>query len=225
MTGAAVEGVGAASTAASRVAELQQMIAQLEAGPGAATSAPGESGAGSGFGEQLSAATAASAPTGQGASASAASGSAVPGASPTATTSGTPVNPAVPFAAQINAAGAANGIDPSLLAGLIKAESNFQPGVGSGAGAQGLTELMPGTARSVGVVDPHNPTESIEGGARVLREALEKFGGSVELALAAYNAGAGAVEQYNGIPPYPETQAYVPRVLGFAAEFRQGATG
>jgi len=218
--GAAVESVGAASTAASRVAELQQMIAQLEAGPGGVSTAS-ESGSGGGFSEQLSAATAAA---GQGASAAAASSGIVTGASSTGTTTGTPVDSAVPFAEQINAAAAKNGIDPSLLAGLIKAESNFQPDVGSGAGAQGLTELMPETARSVGVVDPHNPTESIEGGARVLREALEKFGGNVELALAAYNAGAGAVEQYNGIPPYPETQAYVPRVLGFAAEFRQGAT-
>jgi soluble lytic murein transglycosylase-like protein len=219
MSSAAAEGVGAASAAANRVAELQQMLAQLEAGTGAAAT----SGSG-GFSEQLSAATAAA---GQGASASS---SVVTGASPTGTApttasaTGTPVNPAVPFAAQINAAAARNGIDPSLLAGLIKAESNFQPDVGSGAGAQGLTELMPETAASVGVKDPHDPTESIEGGARVLREALDKFGGNVELALAAYNAGAGAVEQYNGIPPYPETQAYVPRVLGFAAEFRQGAT-
>ncbi len=220
---AAVEGPASASAAASRVAELQQMIAQVEAGPAAAeTSASSGGSAGSGFGEQLSAATAAS---GQGTGAPTAGASVVTGASPTgASATGTPVNSAVPFAAQINAAAARNGIDPSLLAGLIKAESNFQPDVGSGAGAQGLTELMPETARGVGVRDPHDPTESIEGGARVLREALDKFGGSAELALAAYNAGSGAVEQYGGIPPYPETQTYVPRVLGFAAEFRQGAT-
>jgi soluble lytic murein transglycosylase-like protein len=136
---------------------------------------------------------------------------------------GAGLNPAVPFAAQIEAAAARNGLDPALLAGLIKAESNFDPTVGSPAGAQGLTELMPETARSVGVRDPHDPTESIEGGARVLREGLQQFGGNVELALAAYNAGPGAVERYGGIPPYSETQAYVPRVLGFAAEFRQGA--
>lgn len=218
---AAVEGLGSASAAASRVAELQQMIQEVETGPSAAQTASASSSGSGGFSEQLSEASAAS---GQ------ATGAPVStGASPTAATAyatgatGTPVNSSVPFAEQINAAAARNGLDPSLLAGLIKAESNFDPTVGSGAGAQGLTELMPGTAESVGVKDPHNPTESIEGGARVLREMLDKFGGNTELALAAYNAGPGAVEQYNGIPPYPETQTYVPRVLGFAAEFRQGA--
>ena len=116
------------------------------------------------------------------------------------------------------------GVDPALLAGLIEQESHFDPTVGSAAGAQGLTELMPETAASLGVTDPHDPAQSIDAGARLLSEKLAEFGGNTELALAAYNAGSGAVHQYNGIPPYSETQAYVPRVLGFAEEFRQGAT-
>jgi soluble lytic murein transglycosylase-like protein len=212
---APVDGIASASAAASRVAELQTMIQEVETG--STTSSKG-------FQQQLSAATKASGQGGALANAvvTGTSGASTAGAAGTAT--GGSLNPAVPFAAQIEASAARNGIDPALLAGLIKAESNFQPDVGSGAGAQGLTELMPETAASVGVKDPHNPTESIEGGAHVLREMLDKFGGNVELALAAYNAGPGAVEQYNGIPPYSETQAYVPRVLGFAGEFRQGAT-
>ncbi len=201
-------GLGAASAAAARVAELQQLIAQVEAGPAVAMRG--------GFAAQLSAATGVSEASAVGASAT------TTPATATATGSGS-LNPSVPFAAEIEAAAAKYGLDPALLAGLIKAESNFNPTVGSGAGAQGLTELMPATAESVGVKDPHNPAESIEGGAHVLREMLDKFGGNVELALAAYNAGPGAVEQYGGIPPYSETQAYVPRVLGFAGEFRQGA--
>jgi soluble lytic murein transglycosylase-like protein len=198
-------GLGSPSAAAARVEELQSLLTQVETG------APAESS----FGEQLAEASTVG---GQ--------GTALGQASPLTTTpppTGAGLNPATPFAAEITAAAAKHGVDPALLAGLIKAESNFDPTVGSGAGAQGLTELMPSTAASVGVKDPHDPVESIEGGAQVLREMLDKFGGNPELALAAYNAGPGAVEQYGGIPPYSETQAYVPRVLGFAEEFRQGA--
>lgn len=204
-------GVAAAGAATTRIAELQQMLNELETG---------SSGSAGGFKQQLAAATKV---PGQGAAVANAVVTGSSGASANTPATGSRLNPSVPFAAQIEAAAARHGLDPALLAGLIKAESNFDPTVGSGAGAQGLTELMPGTAEGVGVKDPHNPTESIEGGAQVLQEMLAKFGGNVELALAAYNAGAGAVEQYNGIPPYPETQTYVPRVLGFASEFRHGA--
>lgn len=197
----APEGLASATAAATRVAELQSLITQVETG------AP----AGGGFSGELAAATAVSGQT------------APLGIATAATAGGAGVSPATPFAAEINAAAAKYGIDPALLAGVIKAESNFDPNAGSPAGAQGLTQLMPETAAGIGV-DPSNPVEAIEGGARILREHLDKFGGDVELALAAYNAGPGAVEQYDGIPPYSETQTYVPRVLGFAAEFSQGAT-
>jgi soluble lytic murein transglycosylase-like protein len=113
------------------------------------------------------------------------------------------------------------GIDPAVLHGLIQQESGFDPNAQSSAGASGLTQLMPGTASSMGVANPLNPTESIEGGARYLSQLMSQFGGNTEDALAAYNAGPGAVQQYGGIPPYAETQSYVSKVLGYAEAYRQ----
>jgi len=129
-----------------------------------------------------------------------------------------------PFAAQIEASAKRNGIDPALLAGLIKQESGFNPHAGSPAGAQGLTQLMPGTARGLGVSNPFDPAQSIEAGARYLKQQLDHFGGDVARALAAYNAGPGAVERYHGVPPYAETQNYVRRVQANAAAFRSSST-
>ncbi len=113
------------------------------------------------------------------------------------------------------------GVDPAVLHGLIQQESGFDPDAQSAAGAAGLTQLMPSTASSLGVSDPLNPGESIEGGARYLAEMMERFGGNTNDALAAYNAGPGAVEQYGGVPPYAETQSYVGKVLGYAESYRQ----
>lgn len=125
---------------------------------------------------------------------------------------------ASPFAADIQAAAARHGVDPALLTGLIRAESNFDPDATSPAGAQGLTQLMPATAAGLGVTNPLDPAQAIEGGARYLRQQLDRFGGDPSKALAAYNAGPGAVERFGGIPPYEETQNYVRKVLGHAAE-------
>ncbi|HTN22845.1 MAG TPA: lytic transglycosylase domain-containing protein [Solirubrobacteraceae bacterium] len=122
-----------------------------------------------------------------------------------------------PFATEISAAAARNGVDPKLLTGLIRAESNFDPNATSPAGAQGLTQLMPGTAASLGVTNPLDPAQAIEGGAKYLRQQLDRFGGDASKALAAYNAGPGAVERFGGVPPYAETQAYVRKVLSYAA--------
>jgi soluble lytic murein transglycosylase-like protein len=121
-----------------------------------------------------------------------------------------------PYASEISAAATRNGVDPNVLSGLIRAESNFDPNATSPAGAQGLTQLMPGTAAGLGVTNPLDPAQSIEGGARYLRQQLDHFGGDVTKALAAYNAGPGAVERFGGVPPYEETQSYVRRVLGYA---------
>jgi cell wall-associated NlpC family hydrolase len=117
------------------------------------------------------------------------------------------------------------GVDPALLKGLVQAESGFNPNSVSSVGAQGLTQLMPSTASGLGVTNPFDPLQSLEGGARFLAGALKRFGGDEQLALAAYNAGPGAVEKYGGIPPYAETQAYVPRVLGYAAQYRAQGFG
>jgi soluble lytic murein transglycosylase-like protein len=121
----------------------------------------------------------------------------------------------------IDQAAARNGLDPAVLHGLIQQESGFNPSATSGAGAQGLTQLMPGTASSLGVANPLEPAESIEGGARYLGQLMKQFGGNTAEALAAYNAGPGAVEQYGGVPPYSETQSYVSSVLGYAESYRQ----
>ena len=123
-----------------------------------------------------------------------------------------------PFTAEISAAAARNGVDPALLTGLIRAESNFDPNATSPAGAQGLTQLMPATAAGLGVTNPLDPAQAIEGGAKYLRQQLDHFGGDAAKALAAYNAGPGAVERFGGVPPYEETQNYVRRVLGYAGE-------
>jgi soluble lytic murein transglycosylase-like protein len=107
---------------------------------------------------------------------------------------------------------AASGIDPALLAAMISNESGFNPYATSGAGARGLMQLMPQTAASLGVTDAYDPEQNVRAGARYLRALLDRFG-TLQLAVAAYNAGPAAVERYGGIPPYVETRAYVRDVL------------
>ncbi len=128
------------------------------------------------------------------------------------------------YDALIQQSARANGVDPALLKALIRQESGFDPDARSPAGASGLTQLMPATAASLGVTDPTDPAQAIEGGARYLRQQLDAFGGDEAKALAAYNAGPGAVSRYGGIPPYAETQQYVTRVLGYASEYRTATT-
>ncbi len=156
----------------------------------------------------------------------------VQGATPTtSTTAAAPVTgpsslPAgTPYAAEITAAANKHGVDPALLAGLVKQESGFNPNAGSPAGAQGLTQLMPATAASLGVTNSHDPAQALDGGAKYLKQQLDRFGGDVARALAAYNAGPGAVERFGGVPPYAETQSYVQKVQAFAAAYRGTPTG
>lgn len=130
---------------------------------------------------------------------------------------GTPWASSLPVAGrkyvdEIAAAARTTGVDPRLLASVAWSESGFAPNAKSGAGAVGLMQLMPATARGLGV-DPLDPGQALVGGGTYLAQQLQKFGGRVDLALAAYNAGPGAVRKHGGIPPYTETQTYVTRVL------------
>ncbi len=203
VAGAGPTGVQAASA---RVQQIQALIARTQAGAlGLPTTA-----------------TVASAPaTSMAPSASpTAFASMLQAASATPSTTGPGAAQASSYDPLIEQAALRNGVDPAILHGLIQQESGFDPSSTSSAGAMGLTQLMPGTASSLGVANPLDPAESIEGGARYLKQMLDSFSGNTAEALAAYNAGPGAVSKYGGVPPYAETQSYVSKVLGYAEAFR-----
>jgi len=114
-------------------------------------------------------------------------------------------------------------VDPHLVKAVVAAESNFDALAVSEKGAQGLMQLMPATAKQMGVQSPFRPSENIQGGVRYLKTLLDRYD-DVDLALAAYNAGPVAVDRFGGIPPYPETETYVKRVLRFYREYREGGS-
>jgi soluble lytic murein transglycosylase-like protein len=183
--------------AVSRISEIQALMAQSGLTPPAPQSVAATS-----FQDQLQQAGA----LGTGAA-----------AAPTGATGG-PVDGQ--FSDQINAAAQKYGVDPALLKGLIRQESNFNPNAKSPAGAAGLCQLMPGTAAALGCTNPLDPAQAIDAGAKYLSQQLKAFGGDPRKALAAYNAGPGAVQRYGGVPPYAETQNYVRAVMGFADQYR-----
>lgn len=121
--------------------------------------------------------------------------------------------------AEIEIAAVRHNIDPNLIRAVIRAESNYRHDAVSHAGAMGLMQLMPGTAASLGVTNPFDVRQNIDGGTAYLRRMLDMFDQDLDLAIAAYNAGQGAVRRHGGIPPFRETQNHVPRVRQFFEEY------
>lgn len=136
----------------------------------------------------------------------------------------TPVRDPASYDRLIRRTAAAHNVDVWLVKAVVHAESGFDPHAVSRVGASGLMQLMPATAKRYGVEDIFDPSQNVAGGVRYLRDLLRLFKNDVRLAVAAYNAGEGAVQRHRGVPPYSETRQYVTKVLEFRNRYRQRAT-
>jgi hypothetical protein len=146
----------------------------------------------------------------------------VPGSTPIegGSEAGSPLG-AGQFETHINSAASEFGVDPNLIKSVIQQESAFNPKATSSCGAQGLMQLMPTTASELGCGDAYDAGQNIRAGTQYLKQLLDRFHGDTSLALAAYNAGANAVDKYGGIPPFAETQNYVKNILGNYANYKR----
>ncbi len=127
----------------------------------------------------------------------------------------------VPWRQSAHRAAREAGLDPALVRAVIVVESGENPRAVSPKGAQGLMQLMPGTAEELGVLDPLRPRDNLRGGTRYLAQLVDRYDGRLDLALAAYNAGPAVVDRHNGVPPYPETRAFVRKVLDLYAQIKE----
>ncbi len=130
-------------------------------------------------------------------------------------------NEMISYAEEINRAAETHDVNPALIAAVIHAESNFKIRAHSQVGAQGLMQIMPSTARMLGCRNSWDPAQNIFAGAKYLRQLMDRFNGNLAHAIAAYNAGPGAVSKHNGIPPYKETRNYVKKVLGHYTRYQK----
>lgn len=122
----------------------------------------------------------------------------------------------------INTQASRHEVDPALIRAMVHAESAFNPRAVSSAGAQGLMQLMPGTASDLGVADSFNPAQNLDGGIRYIKGLMGRYDGSLPKALAAYNAGPGNVDRYGGVPPFAETTGYVDKVINLYKQYAGG---
>jgi soluble lytic murein transglycosylase-like protein len=194
----------------SEISAVQSRIAEITGAPAPGSAPPG-------FSAALNAALNAAPPAG-----ALAAGGTLPGglAWPVARAQGPAPVPPAQIDALVDQNAATWQVDPALLKAVIANESGFNANATSKVGAQGLMQLMPETAASLGVRDAYDPAQNVAGGARYLRGLLDRFGGDQRLAVAAYNAGPGAVAKYGDVPPYAETQNYVTNVLASFEKYR-----
>lgn len=196
-------------------AELSAVAARIEAMTGSAVQLPGLPQPGGDAGTASFAAVLQSEMNGQ---------SGLPSVENTLAPNAPAMVPPAQIDALVNDNAQAQNVDPALIKAIIANESGFNANATSNVGAQGLMQLMPGTAAALGVSNAYDPAQNVAGGTKYIKEMLQHFGGDVRLAVAAYNAGPGAVEKYGGIPPYAQTQNYVQNVLASYAKYRGDAT-